>query len=331
MMHYESKHYAIVADVGGTFARFSRVNLDDLVMDKIEIYPCAEFASLESVLIAYQTKHSLKKIKRVAIAIACPVIDDLICMTNCPWSFSIRNLKEKLGLAELKVINDFSAIAMSLPVLTSSDLIQIGEGHSEKTKVRVVLGAGTGLGVGYLVPNQNGHVAYADAGGHAGWGATTEQEWFIYSYLNKVYGHVSHERILSGQGLENLYKAIAAYHHQEAIPLKAAEIIALALAQQNTIAMETVAQFFTSLGVYAGNLALTLGAFGGVYIAGGIVPRLLPLMQQSKFRSCFEDKGRFRDFNAQIPTYVIIAEQPGILGAAVSLKQSMVGDFDVVS
>jgi glucokinase len=154
------------------------------------------------------------------------------------------------------------------------------------------------------------------------WGAKTEQEWFIYGYLKKKYAHVSYERLLSGHGLENLYQALTALHQNERPPLSAAQIIPLALAQQCPVAELAVAQFFAILGAYAGDLALIFAAFGGVYIAGGIVPRLVSLLSHSDFRSRFEEKGRFSDFNAQIPTYVITAEQPGILGAAVYLKQS---------
>jgi glucokinase len=331
MTHYDFKHYAIVADIGGTFARFSRVNLVDLHMDNIEIYPCAEFSSFESVLLAYQKQHSLEHLKHVAIAIACPVIGDLISMTNCHWQFSIQDIKIKLDLAELKVMNDFTAIATSLPVLSHHHLVKIGEGYAGANQVKVVLGAGTGLGVAYLVPEQDSFIAHAGEGGHVDWGAKTEQEWFIYNYLAAIYSHVSIERILSGQGLENLYKAIALYQGQNKSPLRAAEIIALAVGQQCPIAAAVVAQFFASLGAYAGDLALTLGAFGGVYIAGGIVPRLISLIKDSEFRMQFEAKGRFTDFNALIPTYIITADQPGILGAAVSLKHSLIGEFDVVS
>ncbi|MCL5272342.1 MAG: glucokinase [Gammaproteobacteria bacterium] len=331
MTHYDFKLYAIVADIGGTFARFSRVDLVNLHMDKIEIYPCAEFSSFESVLLAYQKHHSLEHLKHVAIAIACPVIGDLITMTNCHWQFSIQDIKNKLNLTELKVMNDFTAIAMSLPVLNHHHLIKIGEGQGPSHQVKVVLGAGTGLGVAYLVPSLQSFIAYAGEGGHADWGAKTEQEWFIYNYLRDNYSHVSVERILSGQGLENLYKAIALYKGLVKAPLSAAEIINLAVGQQCLIATAAVEQFFVSLGGYAGDLALTFGAWGGVYIAGGIVPRLISLIKYSKFREQFEAKGRFADFNALIPTYIIAAEQPGILGAAVSLKHSLTGEFDVVS
>ncbi|BCA94103.1 glucokinase [Legionella antarctica] len=330
MMDYKMPHYAIVADIGGTFARFSRVNLDNLHLDKIEIYPCSEFISLESVLMTYQTQHLLQDVRQVAIAIACPVINDVVCMTNCHWRFSIQALQHRLGLSKLAVINDFTAIAMSLPALENHEVIQIGNGHADVSKTKVVLGAGTGLGVAYLLPEKQGYKSYAGEGGHADWGAKTEQEWFIYSYLKTTYDHISHERLLSGQGLENLYQAIAAFHKKGVDPLSAAQIISLAK-QQCPIAQASIGQFFASLGAYAGDLALTLGAFGGIYIAGGIVPRLLSLIQQSDFRARFESKGRFSDFNRLIPTYVVTAKQPGILGAAVYLKQSLVGEFDVVS
>ncbi|KTD65857.1 glucokinase [Legionella shakespearei] len=331
MMHDDLKHYAIVADIGGTFARFARVNLLNLHRDKIAIYTCADFASIESVFMAYQSTHALKEITQAAIAIACPVLDDCICMTNCHWQFSVKALKNNLNLSRLQVLNDFNAIAMSIPALAQDEQLQIGNGYVCTAKMKVVLGAGTGLGVASLACNQGIYTAYAGEGGHADWGAKTEQEWFIYTFLKNKYTHVSYERLLSGHGLENLYQAIAAYQQQERPALKAAEIIRLAVSQECSIARDAVSQFFASLGTYAGDLALTFGAFGGVYIAGGIVPRLLSLMPHSEFRTRFEDKGRFSDFNALIPTFVITADQPGILGAALNLKQSLIGEYDVVS
>lgn len=317
------KSYAIAADIGGTFARFACVYLDNLAIENIEIYTCAEFNSLESVFLTYQEQYQLQEIKQVGIAIACPVFDDMICMTNTHWRFSINALKEKLNLDELKVINDFNAIAMSIPALSEQQVLQIGAGSTRKDSIRVVLGAGTGLGVAYLIPQQYGYSAHAGEGGHVSWGAKTDQEWFIYSYLKKQYDHLSYERLLSGHGLENLYQALAALNQQELSPISAAQIISNALAKQCVIAEAAVAQFFKILGSYAGDLALIFAAFGGVYIAGGIVPRLISLLQQSGFRACFEEKGRFSPFNAQIPTFIITAEQPGILGAAAYLKQSL--------
>lgn len=323
MIFDDINSYAIVADIGGTFARFSCVNLDTLLIDKVEIYSCAAYSTFESVLLAYRAQYGLEEITQVALAIACPILDDMICMTNAHWHFSINELKQRLRLSEFKVLNDFNAIAMSLPVLSEVELVQVGRGKADNNKTRVVLGAGTGLGVASLVANKQGYLAHAGEGGHVSWGAKTEQEWFISCYLKKIYTHISYERLLSGQGLENLYRALAAFQHKEVAPLSATQIVALALAEESAIADVTIRQFFAILGAYAGDLALIFAAFGGVYLAGGIVPRLLPLLHRSDFRACFEDKGRFSDFNAQIPSYVITAEQPGILGAAVYLQQCL--------
>lgn len=323
--------YAIVADIGGTFARFCRMNLDTLVMDKVAIYPSAEFASVEEVYLTYQSQQTLEDIKLAAFAVACPVLDDHVSLTNNAWHFSISSVKQRLKLHALQVINDFTAVAMSLQILASHQVQQVGQGQAEQNKVRVVLGAGTGLGLGYLVPTAQGFRAYADAGGHASFGASTEQEWFIYKELKKIYGHVSYERLLSGQGLEGLYSTLALFHKQDKQPLKAVDIIAKALAKEDDIALATVLQFFKILGAYAGDMALTFSAFGGVYIAGGIVPRLLSMMDIEEFRENFEAKGRFRDFNAKIPTFVITEPQPGLLGAAFYLKQALIGDSHVLS
>lgn len=323
----EINSYAILADVGGTFARLSRVHLRTLQMDKVEIYTCADFISFEAVFRTYQAQHELQQLKRLAVAIACPVWGDLVRMTNLDWQFSLSDLKHSLALTELKVMNDFAAIAMSIPVLASYQKIQIGAGIPQKDKVTLVLGAGTGLGMAYLIAGK----AFASEGGHADWSVQSEQEWFIYNFLKSKYSHVSYERILSGQGLEHLYQAIAAYQNQSVDSLKAAQIINLALEGQCGIAKAVIAQFFSSLGAYAGDLALTFAAFGGVYIAGGIVPRLEAFITSSDFRQRFEEKGRFCEFNATIPTYIIKAEQPGMMGAAMTLTPFTTGSLNHVS
>lgn len=329
MMDNDVSLYAIVADIGGTFARFSRVRLDTLTLDTIETYSCSAYSSFESVLLAYQAQHALEHITQVAMAIACPVLDDNLCMTNAHWRFSVNELRQKLGLTKFIVVNDFDAIAMSLPVLPEQELVQIGNGFIDNRKPRVVLGPGTGLGVAYLLPQGQDYVAHAGEGGHVSWGAKTEQEWFIACYLKKIYPHLSYERLLSGQGLEYLYRALSAFYQQTEEFLPVAKIVELALTDQSMIAKATVAQFLVILGAYAGDLALIFAAFGGVYIAGGIVPRLLPLLEHSDFRTQFEEKGRLSRFNAQIPTYVVMTKHPGMLGAAAYLKQCLRNELEM--
>lgn len=318
-----SNELAVVADIGGTYARFCCVNLTDLSMDKIEIYKCSDYGNFDEVLLSFLIQHKLQSIQYVAVAIACPVLSDVITMTNAHWHFSISQIKQKFKLKEFKVLNDFNAIAMSLPELKTHDLVTVGSGKIDSHKARVVLGAGTGLGVAYLLSDTVIHTAHAGEGGHISWGAKSEQEWFILNYLKKKYSHVSYERLLSGHGLENIYHALAAYKNHKVANQSTKEIVDAALDQSCSIAVESVMQFLTVLGSYAGDLALIFAAFGGIYIAGGIAPRLIKLFEKSEFRSSFENKGRFNKFNAQIPTYVITASQPGMLGAAVYLKQSL--------
>ncbi|WP_213994867.1 glucokinase [Arsukibacterium sp.] len=315
--------YAIVADIGGTNARFSRVNLTTLALDHVAVYPCATFASLADALQHYQQEQQLTALKHVAIAIACPVTGDDVSMTNFHWHFSVSAMQRQLGLARLLVMNDFTAVAMCLPALTADDKVQIGQGSARHSQPMAVLGAGTGLGVAHLINVDNKFIPLPGEGGHIDWAAQTEQEWFIQQVLSKDYGHVSPERLLSGPGLEAIYRALALYRRLDVAPLAAGEIGNLALSGKSELASATVAQFFASLGSVAGDLALTLSTFGGVYVAGGITPKLLPLMAASDFRTRFEAKGRFSAFNRQIATYIVTAPQPGLLGAAVYLKQSL--------
>ncbi|MDP1604615.1 MAG: glucokinase [Legionella sp.] len=319
----ENHAFAIAADIGGTNARFSRVDLMDFSIDEVEIYPCSDFPNITDAFSYYQRQKGLTTIKHAAIAIACPVISDAVNMTNCHWQFSIRDVKGQLGLDNLQIINDFTAQAMSLLALRANEKIRIGSGVVDESSPMAVLGAGTGLGVAHLIPTASGVISLPGEGGHTDWAAHNEQEWFIHRFLCRKFGRVSTERLLSGSGLENLYLAIAAFNNQQVATKNAAEIANLALNEQCSIASAAVAQFFASLGSYAGDLALTFSAFGGVYITGGVVPKLLPLMANSDFRKRFEEKGRLSAFNRQIATYVVSAPQPGLLGAAVYLKQKM--------
>ena len=250
--------------------------------------------------------------------------DDLITMTNLSWQFSISELKNCLGLLDLQVLNDFVAQAMSLPFLSEHEIIPIGPGSVDARYNRVVLGPGTGLGVAYLVPTEFGMLPIASEGGHIEWAPQNAQEWFIKEFLAKQYHHVSVERVLSGPGLENLYRALAAYQGQEVPLLSAAEITDRALTKTCPLAEATVRQFLASLGGFAVDCAFSLNTLGGVYLAGGIVPKLLPLIEASDLRARFEMKGRYSSFNKQvIPIFLIGVQWPGLIGAAGYLKQTM--------
>lgn len=320
-----TQSYAIVADIGGTNARFCRVSLNTLEMDSVAVYPCASFPSLAAALSHYQQEQQFTTIKDVAIAIACPVTGDEVKMTNFHWQFSINEMKQQLQLNTLLLMNDFTAAAMCLPALTAEQKIQIGGEAPVTGKPMAVLGAGTGLGVGHLVPVADKYIPLPGEGGHVDWAAQNAQEWFIHQTLTAQHGHVSAERLLSGPGLEAIYQALAAYQQVDVPALNAGEIGQQALDGTSELALAAVQQFYASLGSIAGNLALTSSTFGGVFVAGGIVPKLLPLIANSEFRQRFEAKGRFNAFNRKIPVFIVAAEQPGLLGAAVYLKQTLAG------
>ncbi len=320
---FNTNTHAVVADIGGTNARFSRINLATFELDRIQVFPCADFPTLTDVMAAYSQEQDVP-LEHVAIAIACPVDSDEINMTNHHWQFSIRNVRKMMKLKTFVVLNDFAAAAMSIVTLKPSELKQIGGGKIKPKAPKAILGAGTGLGVGHLVTLPNGTVMpLPGEGGHVDWAPTNEKEWAVHRFIHNRFGRVSAERILSGPGLETLYLALADYHGRNVAPLSAAKIGQRALSGNDTLALETVNQFFESLGCFAGNLALNLNTYGGVYVAGGVVPKLLNLMATSNFRARFEHKGRFCKVAEAIPCFVITAEYAGLRGVGQYLKQTI--------
>ncbi|WP_133129687.1 glucokinase [Legionella yabuuchiae] len=317
----------IVADIGGTNARFACVDLDTMNLTHFVVYPCAEFPSFEAVFTHYQKTVVRKPIKRAAIAVASPILGDEISMTNLHWQWRISSLKKSLGLDALFALNDFTAIAMSLPAIPKAETVQIGDGQIVEHGPKVILGPGTGLGVSFLISESGRYVPLASEGGHVGWCAENEQEQFIYHFLQDKFGRVSIERVLSGSGLEQIYLALSNYFNVSATPKSASEIAILA-EKGDQLAQSAITQFFATLGSFAGDLALTLNAYGGIYLAGGIIPKLLPRLNDKLFRQRFEAKGRFSLVNQGIATFAITTKQPGLLGAALFLKQQGKDEYD---
>ena len=242
-------------------------------------------------------------------------------MTNHPWHFSIAALQRELGLQRLVVLNDFTALALGLPSLDARELHRVGGGAAVAGAPLAVLGAGTGLGVsGLLATAGDGWVPITGEGGHVSLAAINAREQAVLQQLIARFGHASAERALSGPGLVNLYQAACSLSGQAPQPLTAADVIAGARSASDPACTEALELFFGFLGSVAGNLALTLGARGGFFIGGGIAPRLLPELERSTFRERFEAKGRFRDYLAAIPTWVIHATvSPAFVGVARAL------------
>jgi glucokinase len=307
---------ALVADVGATNARFALVGRDGAVARQRTLHG-RDFPAFEDALAAYLAAEAVKP-DRAAVAVACPVLGDRIVFTNSPWSFSIEALRKRFGLGRLLVLNDFEANALAVPHLRPADLVQVGGGTPAPAAPAAILGPGSGLGVAGLVRARAGWMALPGEGGHTTMPAFDEREAAVLGRLRARFGHVSAERVLSGPGLVNLHAAIAELERAPTGSPAPADVTEAT----DTISREAVDMFCAMLGTLAGNVALTLGARGGVYIAGGIVPKLGARFVDSAFRERFLAKGRFRDYLAAIPTFVVTHPVPAFVGLAALIGET---------
>lgn len=325
----------LLGDIGGTNARFAWIDRPGAPLSDVRNYRCAEYASLEAAIGAYLHEQGGAIPAGCALGIANPVDGDMVRMTNHHWAFSIRGLRQNLGLQRLLVLNDFTALALALPSLRSDELHRLG-GHEPTGVARggpraplALLGAGTGLGVSGLLPATDGRwLPLAGEGGHVTLAACDEAEAAVLHLLRARFGHVSAERVLSGPGLSNLAWAAATLRGLSAPRFEPAAVIDGARAGDPDC-QSAVQWFCAFLGSVAGNLALTLGARGGVYIGGGIAPRLMPELRASSFRERFEGKGRLSQYLAPIACWVIDSPvSPALLGAARALDDDSTPDHD---
>lgn len=325
--------YGLIADIGGTNARFALAPIkqfetaDTLTLSEQElIAPSAlngaEYSSILEAIESYldSIADDYPRPEHAVMAIACPTDKDQVTMTNHTWSFSVSELKASLGLVSLKFINDYNAMANAIPHMDGDDLVKVGGGVAVKGMPIAVTGPGTGLGLAALAFSEQGPITLETEGGHAHFAATTDTEIDILKYLLTKYSRVSNERLISGMGLENIYQGLCNAKGQTVVELTAPEISNAALEKTDSVAEEALASFCAITGSYAGDVALTIGAKGGVYITGGIVPRFIEYFKDSQFRARFESKARMSSFVETIPTYVVMAKQPGLLGSAAVLN-----------
>lgn len=314
----------LVADIGGTNARFSlaRPQGSGFDIDKPSVWLTSVYPGLGEALETFLEQAGRPALAGAAFCAAGPVEGEgdaaRIRMTNCPWDVSVEAIATATGLAHPLLFNDFTALALSIPALGADDVRQIGGGAPRAARPIALIGPGTGLGVSGLVPDgAGGFIPLAGEGGHVDLAPSNQREISVLFQLMQEHGHVSAERVLSGPGLETLYGALGALSgSSETANLSAVDIANGARSGRNRLAVETVQLFCGWLGAVAGDLALTLGAFGGVYVGGGIVQRWGDLFNDELFRYRFEAKGRFRSYMAQIPTYVIDRPDPALLGLA---------------
>jgi glucokinase len=327
---HESGFPRLLGDVGGTNARWAWQAAARAPLTQVRSLAASEYATIGDCIAAYLAQEKLPAPRDVGFGIATAVTGDEVRMTNHPWSFSIDALRASLGAARLRVLNDFEALAHAVPALGPDERRAVGGGSGAAGAALAVIGPGTGLGVSGLVSDGDaGWRVIVGEGGHVTLPAASAREASILAVLRERFGHVSAERALSGPGLVNLYEAICVLDGETAITLEPAGVMARAHPERGDAGIErdvqcaeAVTTFAALLGNVAGNLALTLGARGGVFIGGGIVPRLGERFATSPFRARFEDKGRFRAYLEGIPTWVITAESPALLGAARALDGS---------
>jgi glucokinase len=331
----------LIADIGGTNARFALVDADGRIHGR-QTLSTAAHDTIDGAILEYLARCGVgagpQRPRLATLGVATPLGGDEVAMTNHPWSFSVSALRATLGLEALLVANDFVALARMLPTLAPHEAVPIGligapiEGRGAgsaatrhaplhipgRREMFAVAGPGTGLGVAALVtaeaggPEAGAALLLASEGGHATYAAQDAREVRVVAFARERFGHVSAERLISGPGLELIHEAL------NGVVMHASDIAHVAAAGDEG-ALDSMDCLFAMLGAFAGSLALTLGAHGGVYIAGGIVPASLSLFEHSRFRERFEAKGRYAKWLHGVPTHVIVADEPGLRGAALLL------------
>jgi glucokinase len=314
----------LLVDLGGTNVRFGVANPSlerPLLADSIRRYRVAEHESLVSTAKQYLADTGLH-VSRAIVAAAGRIDDgETVKVTNNPWAISARKTAAALGLDYVHLVNDFAAQSMAVTLLEGDDLVDVGtvgrpDIGIEQNQTFAIVGPGTGLGVGGLLVRAGHCSVLQSEGGHAGFAAHSPEDILILNYLNQKYHRVSNERLICGQGLVNLYDAICYITGSTPADLKPEDITARAKDGSCPLCTRTVETFAGIFGSVAGDLVLTLGAWDGVYLTGGLIPILLPWLERGRFRERFESKGRFRDIMEKVPTQAIVNPEPGLLGAA---------------
>jgi glucokinase len=319
-----TSRYGLVADIGGTNVRFALVEVKPqtpIVLLETRLLACVDYPGPVAAIRHYYEMVGIDpaQVDNATIAVAGPIKGDWFEMTNNPWAFLLSAVQQQLGMERFAAINDFTAVAWVVSCLSEDDYVAIGGGAPQSGAAIGIVGPGTGLGVGGLFRHRGAVIPLESEGGHVAFAPANKLEIEILNILQDKYERVSSERLLSGPGLVELHEALARIEGRTVTAWTAAEITDAAVAGTDAHCVSVLNHFCAILGGFAGDLALTLGAKGGIYIGGGIVPRFAEFLERSPFRECFEAKGRFNAYNAAIPTRVLTLAQPGLLGAAAHL------------
>lgn len=311
----------LVADVGGTHVRFALADVaaaEPLLADSIRRYHAAGFAGFADAIRRYLDESGARPVSAV-IAAAGLRVEGEVRLTNLPWIISRRAIEAEFGFAHVALINDFAAMALSVPLLRPHDLQAIGAAapvpfDTDATQTFAIIGPGTGLGVGALLVRDRRLHALETEGGHVSLAPGNEEEIELLKRLTLRFGHVSNERVLSGSGLLNLYETLCEMHGSAVLYSTPEDITANA--NSDVACRHAIERFCELLGAVAGDLAMTFGAWDGVYLTGGLTPRLAPWIEAGGFRRRFEDKGRLSGAIARVPAYIVLHPDAGLLGAA---------------
>jgi glucokinase len=318
--------YYLAGDIGGTktLLQVFEAGLERTPL-LCKSYPSADYASLAEIVAVFLQEAAIHEIASACFALAGPVSARKAKLTNLPWEVDADFMAAQFHIAEVCLVNDFEAVGLGIAALESGDLLSLQQGESQAQGIRIVVGAGTGLGVAWLSWTENGYAVHPSEGGHIDFAPANELQYALLKYLQQRHGHVSYERIVSGPGLVAIFEflrdsryvspsveLIAAMNEGDA----AAAITHFATEQKEKIALQSLEIFTQIYGAFVGNIALTALPRGGIYVAGGIAAKIIAQMQQGGFIESFLDKGRFKGELAKLPLSIVMNAQIGLLGAS---------------
>ncbi|HZI27996.1 MAG TPA: glucokinase [Gemmatimonadaceae bacterium] len=317
----------LAGDIGGTNARLAIVEVTG-ESARVEVqrqFSSQDAPGLASLVQRFVRESGAKPPTRACFGVACGVIDGVCRPANLPWIIDERELATAIGVPQTSIINDFDAIGHGLALLAPPDVVTLQSGEPITHGTIALIGAGTGLGEAFLVWDRVRYRVHPSEGGHVNFAARDELEWGLYAALRAEFQHVSYERIVSGPGLVHIYRYLVVHDGGERQSIRdemrcdnpAAVIVRHGVANTDPVCAKAVELFTSLLGAKAGNLALTVLATGGVYVAGGIAPRMADMLRTGPFLSSFRDKGRLSGFVEHVPVHVIMNTNVGLLGAAV--------------
>jgi glucokinase len=306
----------LIGDIGGTNARFALVNGPDAPVERLPYAHTAAFPNIDDAIEQTVVASAGARPKSAILALAGPIAGDSVQLTNSDWVVRPNGLIKRFGLAEVVLLNDFEAQALALPDLTAQDLDPIGDGTSRPDAVRVVLGPGTGLGVGALVRARGSWVTVPGEGPHIDLGPVSERDMAIWPNIERVHGRVTAEALLSGPGMLRLYRAVCRTDAIEPSQATPEAVTAAGLAGTDGRAEETLQLFATHLGRVAGDLALIFMAYGGVFLGGGIAAKIAPVLKGGAFRDAFTDKAPYEALVKRMATAIVVRDDAALGGIA---------------